>query len=185
MKRYFVTLTLLFCILFVYSQHSKLNSQIELGGLRGIQLSKSFPVLKSGGMAQMNVSKTLGDFVSLGLGLAYIQLEDESFTPLFINCRASRNKNDNGLFYNTAVGYSQATNRTFEDAINSRYVGKMYFSPGMGYQYRISQKLGLTTSFNYILQKVDLQQYNSYNQLYHTESLTIDLMAFKVGLILY
>ena len=48
-----------------------------------------------------------------------------------------------------------------------------------------SQKLGLTASFNYILQKVDLEHYNSDNQLYHTESLTIDLMAFKVGLILY
>ena len=185
MKHYFATLTLLFCTLFVYSQHSKLNSQIELGGLRGIQLSKSFPILKSGGMAQMNVSKTLGDYVSVGLGVAYIQLEDETITPLFIHCRASRNKNDNGLFYNAAVGYSHATNQTFEDAINSHYVGKMYFSPGMGYQYRISQKLGLTASFNYILQKVDLEHYNSDNQLYHTESLTIDLMAFKVGLILY
>ena len=185
MKHYFATLTLLFCTLFVYSQHSKLNSQIELGGLRGIQLSKSFPILKSGGMAQLNVSKPLGDYVSLGLGVAYIQLEDETFTPLFIHCRASRNENDNGLFYNTAVGYSQATNQTFEDAINSRYVGKMYFSTGMGYQYRISQKLGLTASFNYILQKVDLEHYNRDHQLYHTESLTIDLIAFKVGLILY
>ena len=185
MKHYFATLTLLFCTLFVYSQHSKLNSQLELGGLRGIQLSKSFPILKSGGMAQLNVSKALSDYVSLGLGVAYIQLEEETFTPLFIHCRASRNKSDNGLFYNTAVGYSQATNRIFDDAINSRYVGKMYFSLGMGYQYRISQKLGLTASFNYILQKVDLEHYNSDNQLYHTESLTIDLMAFKVGLILY
>ena len=70
-------------------------------------------------------------------------------------------------------------------AINSRYVGKMYFSPGMGYQYRISQKLGLTASFNYILQKVDLEHYNRDKQLYHTESLSIDLIAFKVGLILY
>ena len=100
MKHYFATLTLLSCTLFVYSQHSKLNSQIELGGLRGIQLSKSFPILKSGGMAQLNVSKPLGDYVSLGLGVAYIQLEDETFTPIFIHCRASRNKNDNGLFYN-------------------------------------------------------------------------------------
>ena len=121
MKHYFATLTLLFCTLFVYSQHSKLNRE------RGIQLSKSFPILKSGGMAQMNVSKTLGDYVSVGLGVAYIQLEDETIT-LFIHCRASRNKNDNGLFYNTAVGYSHATNQTFEDAINSHYVGKMYFS---------------------------------------------------------
>ena len=80
-------------------------------------------------MAQLNVSRALSDYVSLGIGAAYIQLEDETFTPLFIHCRASRNKNDNGLFYNSAVGYSQATNQTFEDAINSRYVGKMYFSP--------------------------------------------------------
>tara|TARA_B100001057_G_scaffold374490_1_gene379132 strand:- start:6824 stop:7381 length:558 start_codon:yes stop_codon:yes gene_type:complete len=185
MKHYFTTLTLLFCTLFVYSQHSKLISQIELGGLRGIQLSKSFPILKSGGMAQLNVTKSIGDYVGLGLGVAYIQLEDETFTPLFINCRAIRNKNDNGLFYNTSVGYSQANNQTFEDAINSRYVGKMYFSAGMGYQYYINQKLGLTASFNYILQKIDLKHYNIDNQLYHTESLTIDLIAFKVGLILY
>ena len=135
MKHFFTTLVLLFSTLLVYSQHSKLNSQLELGGLRGIQLSKSFPILKSGGMAQLNVSRTLSDYVSLGLGVAYIQLEDETFTPLFIHCRASRNKSDNGLFYNTSVGYSQATNRTFDDAINSKYVGKMYFSPGMGYQY--------------------------------------------------
>tara|TARA_A200000113_G_scaffold108370_1_gene97263 strand:- start:1015 stop:1482 length:468 start_codon:yes stop_codon:yes gene_type:complete len=76
MKHYFATLTLLFCTLFVYSQHSKLNSQIELGGLRGIQLSKSFPILKSGGIAQLNVSRVLSDYVSLGLGVAYIQLTD-------------------------------------------------------------------------------------------------------------
>lgn len=185
MKHYFAVLALLFCTLFVYSQHSKLNSQIELGGLRGIQISKSFPILKSGSVAQLNVNRVLSDYVSLGLGAAYIQLEDESFTPLFIHCRASRNKNDNGLFYNTAVGYSQATNQTFEEGINSKYVGKMYFSPGMGYRYHISQKLGLTASINYILQKVDLEHYTSDNQLYHTESLTIDLIAFKVGLMLY
>ena len=77
MKHYFATLTLLFCTLFVYSQHSKLNSKIELGGLRGIQLSKSFPILISGGMAQLNVSKILGDYVSLGLGVYVVQVRFE------------------------------------------------------------------------------------------------------------
>ena len=74
-------------------------------------------------MAQLNVSKTLGDYVSLGLWVAYIQLEDETFTPLFIHCRASRNKNDNGLFYNPE---SKATIYEGNSTSNTSYRRKKY-----------------------------------------------------------
>lgn len=185
MKHYLSILALLFSITFAKSQNSKLNTHLELGGLRGIQLSKSFPILKSGGMAQLNITKSLGDYVQVGLGTAYIKLEDESFIPLFVHCKASRKKDGNGLCYNTSIGFSQAQNNTFDNVIYSQYKGKMYFSPGMGYQYRINQKWELTAGVNYILQKVDLEHYNSDNVLYHTESLTLDLIVFKVGIALH
>ena len=185
MKHYLSILVLLFSITFAQSQNNKLNTHLELGGIRGIQLSKSFPILKSGSMAQINITKPLGDYVQVGLGTAYIQLEDESFTPLFVHCKANRKKDGNGLFYITSIGYSPAQNSTFDNVIYSQYKGKIYFSPGMGYQYRINQRWGLTAGVNYILQKVDLEHYNSDNVLYHTESLTLDLIVFKVGIFLH
>ena len=185
MKRIITSLLLIISFNLAYSQNVQLNTQIEVGGLRGIQLSKSFPILKSGGMAQLNITKSLGDYVQVGLGTAYIKLEDESFTPLFVHWKASRKKDGNGLFYNTSIGFSQAQNNTFDNVIYSQYKGKMYFSPGMGYQYRINQRWGLTAGVNYILQKVDLEHYNSDNVLYHTESLTLDLIVFKVGIFLH
>ena len=185
MKNYLTVLVILVSLNFAYGQNSKLSAQLEVGGIRGIQLSKTFPILKSGGLAKVIVGKKLGDYVQFGAGVSYIQLEDESFIPLFVHCKASRNKNGNGLFYNTSIGYSQATNSTFDNAVYSQYIGKMYFSPGMGYQYSINEKWGLTAGVNYVLQKVDLEHYTSENVLYHTESLTLDLVVFKVGITLF
>lgn len=184
MKQGITSLLLLFCFSIVYSQNSILNTQLEIGGIRGIQLSKTLPILKAGGLAQFSVTKTAGDYVQLGLGTSYLQLEEETFIPLFIHCKASRSKQENSLFYNISIGYSKATNSTFDNAIYSQYIGKMYFSPGMGYQYQINDKWGLTAGVNYILQKVDLEHYNTENILYHTESLTLDLIVFKVGVTL-
>ena len=73
-----------------FGQTSKLNTQFEVGGLRGIQLSKTFPILKSGGLAQFSVSKSIGNFVQVGVGTGFLQLESEEFIPLFIQCNAHK-----------------------------------------------------------------------------------------------
>jgi hypothetical protein len=185
MKLAFLLAVLMLSQLFSVAQSQKINTHIEFGGVRGIQLSKTFPILKSGGLAQFNVSKSFGNYVQLGLGTAYIQLEDEEFIPLFLYARASKKSEGNSFYFNTSVGYARASNLIFESAVYSQYVGKMYFSPGMGYYYNISPKWGLTAGINYILQKVDLEHYNTNYELYYTESLTLDLIVFKFGVTLH
>lgn len=165
-----------------FGQTSKLNTQFELGGLRGIQLSKTFPILKSGGLAQFGVSKSIGNFVQVGVGTGFLQLESEEFIPLFIQGKAHKKNNSNSPFFTTSIGYAKARHDDFENSIFNNYVGKMFFSPGIGYYYKINEKWGLTAGLSYIMQKVDLEHLNKDGQIYHTESLTIDLISFKVGI---
>lgn len=184
MKNIISALLILFSFSLANGQ-TNLNTQLEIGGLRGIQLSKTFPILKSGALAEINVTKSIGNYVEVGVGTAYLQLENEEFIPLFLHCRAHKKSQTNSPFFTTSIGYSKARNRDFENAIYNNYVGKVYFSPGIGYYYRINDKWGLTAGLNYIMQKVDLEHLNTEGQSYHNESLTIDLISFKVGVSLH
>lgn len=184
MKNIISALLILFSISFANGQ-TNLNTQLEVGGLRGIQLSKTFPILKSGALAEINITKPIGDYVQVGVGASYLQLESEEFLPLFLHCRAHKKNQSNNPFFTTSIGYSKARNTDFENAIYNNYVGKVYFSPGIGYYYRINDKWGLTAGVSYIMQKVDLEHLNAEGQTYHTEPLTIDLISFKVGVSLH
>ena len=184
MKNIIPALLILFSFSLANGQ-TNLNTQLEVGGLRGIQLSKTFPILKSGGLAELSITKSIGDYVKVGVGAAFLQLESEEFLPLFLQCRAHKKHQDNSPFFTTSIGYSKARNADFENALYNNYIGKMYFSPGIGYYYKVSDKWGLTASLSYIMQKVDLEHLNTEGQVYHTESLTIDLISFKVGISLH
>lgn len=185
MKRIITSLLLLFSFNLAYGQNAKLNTQIEIGGLRGIQLSKTFPILKSGALAELSVTKSFGDYVQVGVGAAYLQLESEEFIPLFVQCRAHKKSQSNSPYFTTSIGYTKARSSDFENSVNNNYVGKIYFSPGIGYYYQINDKWGLTAGLSYIMQKVDLEHLNTGGQIYHTESLTLDLISFKLGISLH
>jgi outer membrane protein W len=182
MKRIITSLIVCLSFNLAYSQNAQLNTQIEVGGLRGIQLSKTFPILKSGALAEISVTKSLGDYVQLGVGAAYLQLESEEFIPLFLQCRAHKKSQSNSPYFTTSIGYTKARNSDFENAIYNNYIGRVYFSPGIGYYYQINEKWGLSAGLSYIMQKVDLEHLNTNGQVYHTESLTLDLISFKVGI---
>ena len=165
-----------------HSQNTTINTQIEVGGLRGIQLSKTFPILKSGGFAEIGITKSLGDYVQLGLGTAYLKLENERFIPLFLKCIAHKRNQKNSPYFAASIGFARATSADFDNSLYNNYVGKVYFSPGFGYYYKVNKKWGLTAGLSYVLQKVDLENLHSDGEIYHTESLTIDLISFKVGI---
>ena len=175
-----------FLIVFQWSnaQSSKLISQLEIGAVRGIQLSKTFPILKSGSIANIKISKELSPFVQIGAGLGYIALENENFTPFYAYFKGIKKKTSNSYFFEMAIGKSKGENKDFNPALNTEYKGGTYFSPGIGYQYTINEKWAISSSINYIMQKADLNQLNYLQEIYHTEKLNIDLVVFKIGLII-
>jgi len=83
-----------------------------------------------------------------------------------------------------AIGKSKGENTTFNNSLNTNFKGSTYFSPGLGYQYKINKKLALCSSVNYVTQKAELNQLNNQQEVYHTEKLNFDLLVFKIGLII-
>lgn len=176
----------LFCLIVHsgWSQTKHLITQIEAGGIRGIQISKTFPVLKTGTMAQISLSKPFGQFVQAGIGIGYIQLEREDFKPLFFYIKGNKKHHENSMFFESSLGISKGTNYDFINSNNTEFNGGIYFSPGIGYQYIINSKIALTSNINYVLQKATLNQLNSFQEIFYSESLSLDLIIFKIGLTL-
>ena len=83
-----------------------------------------------------------------------------------------------------AIGRSKAESNIFNSSLNTQYEGGVYFSPGLGYQYSINEKWAISSSVNYVMQKAELSQLNDLQEIYHTEKLNIDLVVFKIGLII-
>ncbi len=166
------------------AQSSKLIKQIEVGGIRGIQLSKTFPILKSGGMAQISVSKAFGEFIQAGAGIGYIQLEEEDFLPLFLYVKGNKKSKKNSFFFETSIGFSKGNNYDFSSSLITKYSAGAYFSPGIGYQYVVNENWAVSSGISYILQKAKLDQINDKQEVYYSESLSMDLIVFKLGIII-
>ena len=66
------------------TKKKKLNTRIEFGINRGIQLSKNFPILKSGEQINLSVSKLYGPHFEVGIGFEYQNLETEQFMPIYL-----------------------------------------------------------------------------------------------------
>ena len=76
-----------FFFLYLNAQSKEYIKSVEVSGIRGIQLSKTFPVLKSGFQINAIVGKSMSPFFEIGIGAGYMQLENEYFTPLFIQLK--------------------------------------------------------------------------------------------------
>ena len=166
------------------AQSIELIKQIDVGGVRGIQLSKNFPILKSGGIAQVNISKAFGQFVQAGAGIGYIQLEKEDFLPLFLYIKGNKKNKKNCFFFETSIGFSKGNNYDFANSLKTKYSASTYFSPGIGYQYVINKNWAVSSGINYVLQKAKLDQINDKQEVYYSEILSIDLIIFKLGIII-
>ena len=185
--KYFV---LLFSLFFSFAQgqnlllekKEKLNTRIEIGIDRGIQLSKNFPILKSGEQINLSLSKLYGSHFETGIGVAYQNLEDEQFMPIYLLLVGKSNAG-NGPYIESSVGYSYGGNSKYEHTVTSSFEGGKYFSTGIGYEFNINNQYTFLASCNYIIQhsQVKHQQQGIVNYI---EELTFDLIVFKVGLLL-
>ena len=174
--------SLLFSIFFLSSnaQYSELVKSLEISGLRGIQLSKTFPILKSGFQLSGVVGKTVSPFFEIGLGAGYIQLESESFTPLFIQLKGRKNGKENGFFFSAAIGSSIGASEDFSTNENTEFEGGVYVAPKLGYQFVVNEKLIFYCSSSYTVQKAELHNLHE-GAIIHTESLTLDLFSISIG----
>ena len=186
-SKYFI---LLFCLVFLFtkgqeiptSKSKKLNLRIELGIDRGIQLSKNFPILKSGEMFNLSVSKPYGPHFEAGLGLSYHNLEEEQFIPMYVFLIGKR-KSGNSAFVTSSLGISKGISNKYKQSVSNSFDGGKHFSTGLGYCYSINQKISFISSVNYCIQKAEVKHYDDKRNIY-TENLVFDLFIFKVGLLL-
>ena len=182
--KFLSSIALTFCFYFSNGQTSNLISQLEIGAVRGIQLSKNFPILKSGSIANIKVSKELSPYVQIGAGVGYISLEFENFTPFYAYIKGNRKNTSRGYFFEMSIGKSRGENANFNNSLTTNFKGGTYFSPGIGYQYEINEKWSFSSSINYVMQKTELNQLDSQQEIFHTEKINIDLLVFKIGLII-
>ena len=186
MKHLRLTFSLLFSIFFLSSnaQNSELIKSLEISGLRGIQLSKTFPILKSGFQLNGIVGKKLSPFLEIGLGAGYMQLESESFSPLFIQLKGHKKGKVNGFFFSTAIGFSKGVSEDFSTNENTEFEGGVYVAPKLGYQYVVNEKIMFYCSSSYTVQKAELHNLQE-GAIIHTEPLTIDLFSISIGFNIY
>lgn len=168
----------------VFGQQIQLVKQVEFSGIRGIQLSKTFPILKSGAQLNFSVSKSISPYVEAGMGSGRMILENETFTPFFLHLKASRKAHENSLFFTADIGHSQANSSDFDNNTNTIFKGGSYFSPSVGYQFVINDRWLFYISSAYTMQKAQLSHLNSQQLIYHTEHLSFDLLSFKLGFLL-
>ena len=186
-SNYFI---LFFSLTFSFSQaqnlllekKKKLNTRIEIGIDRGIQLSKNFPILKSGEQVNLSVSKLYGSHFEAGIGIGYQNLKDEQFTPIYLLVVGKR-KVESGPYIESAIGYSYAKNSKYEHAVTSSFEGGKYFSTGIGYRFNISNQYTFLASCNYIMQHSQVT-HQQQERADYIEELTFDMIVFKVGLLL-
>ena len=185
-----VNFVLLFSLFFSFAQGQnlllenkrKLNTRIEIGIDRGIQLSKNFPILKSGEQINLSLSKLYGSHFETGIGVAYQNLEDEQFMPIYLLLVGKR-KVGSGPYIESSIGYSYGKNSNYEHAVTSSFEGGKYFSTGIGYGFNINNQYTFLASCNYIMQQSQVKHYEG-EKVNYIEDLTFDLIVFKVGLLL-
>ena len=185
--KYFI---LLFSLFFSFAQgqnlflekKEKLNTRIEIGIDRGVQLSKNFPILKSGEQVNLSLSKLYGSHFEAGIGVAYQNLEDEQFMPIYLLLVGKR-KVEAGPYIESAIGYSYGKNSKYEHAATSSFEGGKYFSTGIGYEFNINNQYAFLASCNYIMQHSQVT-HQQQERVDYIEELTFDMIVFKVGLLL-
>ena len=89
-----------------------LNTRIEIGIDRGIQLSKNFPILKSGEQINLSVSKLYGHHFEVGIGVQYQNLKNEVFTPIYLSLIGKR-KQKKGIYIDIGCGHPIKNNNTY------------------------------------------------------------------------
>lgn len=186
MKHLRLACSILFSVFFlsINAQNSEFVKSLEISGLRGIQLSKTFPILKSGFQLNGIVGKSISPFFEIGLGAGYMQLESESFTPVFIQLKGRKKGKENGLFFSGAIGSSKGVSEDFSSHENTAFEGGIYVSPKLGYQYVVNDKLMFYCSSSYTVQKAALHNLQE-GDVIHTEPLTLDLFSISIGFNIY
>ena len=185
-KHFILLFSLFFCFAqgqnLLLEKKKKLNTRIEIGIDRGIQLSKNFPILKTGEQVNLSFSKLYGSHFEAGIGAGYQNLEDEQFTPIYLLLVGKR-KVEGGPYIESAIGYSYAKSSKYEHAVTSNFEGGKYFSTGIGYEFSINNQYAFLASCNYIMQHSQVT-HQQQERVKYTEELTFDLIVFKVGLML-
>lgn len=182
---------ILFFTLIVFLTHGQntelitkkqISTRFEIGISRGIQLSKNFPILKSGEQINFAASKLYGSHFELGIGCKYQNLKNEQFTPIYLLLIGKKNPNK-GLYIESNIGYSYGRNENYQHAINARFKGGRYFLTGIGYRFKVNNRYSFLASCNYNIQQCQVQHYNEENLIY-IEDLMFDLIVFKLGVLL-
>ena len=164
------------------TKKKNLNTRIELGFDRGIQLSKNFPILKSGEQFNLSISKLYGSHFEAGIGVGYQNLGDEQFMPIYL-LLVGKTKAGSGPYIESSVGYAYGENSKYEHAVISNFEGGKYFSTGIGYEFNIKNQYSFLASCNYIRQQSQVKHYEG-ETVNYIENLTFDLIVFKIGLLL-
>ncbi len=149
----------------------------------GAQVYNSNFLFRPGYAINYTHNYKLNKHINAGMGVSYMRLDDENFTPIYVNFLALRTKKDSEKYIRTQIGYALAHSKAINRLEDYNLKGGVYFKCGVGRTFPINDKIGLSTELSYKYQNARLD-YQSYNSTTYTESLDYSFFEFSLGIVL-
>lgn len=159
----------------------KLKTSFLLGYQVGGQGENRNFVTKNGPGLQLSLQYQLNARLSTGVGLGYVQLEEERFIPIFAVLQAKFRAEANSPYVKFRIGGAPAFNASIEQLESYDFDGGLYFTAGWGYQFGLGQKLALFFEINLAFQEADLE-FQSFAGDRFDEDFQFYFLVFNTGI---
>lgn len=159
----------------------KFYHELQISGLIGGQISNENFVYQSGLSAQYLANLRLSKRVSYGFGFGYERLiGEETFLPIFLEFKGFTSKKKHPNFLSMQLGYAFAQHPGEEAFVNYRFQGGLFFSPGIGRQFKLGKEIAFALSLHYKHQFARLS-YENFGTRYE-ETLNFDFLVLRLAM---
>lgn len=124
----------------------------------------------------------INEQLKVGFGASYLSLQNERFTPVFIDIMSYKKDKKNPPFIDFQFGYSQAWNQIVTTIYGYDFKGGIFVSVGTGKKIEINTTYSLLFHWAYKHQFAKMN-YTIYGIKAHTELLNYDMFTMSLSLL--
>ena len=163
-------------------EKARLKPSFSIGLLNGGQASTTKFYFKSGFGAYFSIGLKQDDsWISPILHIGVEKIETETLLPLGLEYNIRFKPSQNSGFMSFSGGYAFAFNPEFEDIDGYEYKGGLFFNPGWGYTWKLSNKSEFFTSVRYRHQFLSAEFYKQGVEKY-TETFQYMFLQLTAGI---
>jgi hypothetical protein len=127
----------------------RFSSKLSLSYIAGVQLYNDYILYNPGYSVLFTESYRLVDNVEIGMGSGYLSLQNERFIPVYIDAVGYKKNSINTPVIRFQLGYSAAWFRMVTEFSDYKLAGGLYFSAGMGRQFRLNDRYSVLFHWSY------------------------------------